>query len=379
MAYTELDDTLAVTKYRSKYWSEYVRMGGYKPYMGAGANSIITTLMELTDGGKDMILPLLGSLSGQGVGTALLVGSEEKLANFPFRTRPVWRRNAVIIKKSTIQKSNIELLEANKDALTIWSSDDMRRRVGQAFTTVAIDDTIYSEDMGAQNSVFYANATATQRNNYLLDNTNRVLFGASAANLVAGNYVNSLLNVSTGTGSWSAAMIDAMVDMAEYRDETLTPQRRAIRPYRVPDETGGDQYVLFVGSRTFNKLKADADIKVFNKDSRERTVQSNPYFNGSDLIWNNTIIHKVPEQRFVLAGVGAAGADVEMGFFCGAQALAVAWGQSPITTKRMDDDYGFIKGVGTEELRSIDKTFFKEAGAVGPGTQWGMITGHGAV
>jgi hypothetical protein len=43
------------------------------------------------------------------------------------------------------------------------------------------------------------------------------------------------------------------------------------------------------------------------------------------------------------------------------------WGQDPIPTQRKDDDYGFIKGVGTEELRSVDKTFFASTSAVGPG------------
>jgi hypothetical protein len=379
MAYTELDDALAITKWRNDYWQEYVRTSGYKRYMAASPNAIITATRELTDGGKDLVIPLIGSLSGGGTGSGLLTGAEERLGTFPFRTRPVWRRNAVVIKKSTVQKSNLELLNANKASLKIWSSDDMRRRMGLAFTTVAFDDTVYDEESGTQNAVYYANATATQKNNWLSDNYNRAIFGVSQANTVAGNAASSLANVDGTNDNWSAAMIDAMVDMAQYRDETLTPQRRALRPYRSESDDGEEMFVLFVGSRSFNKLKADPDIKAFNKDSRERTVASNPYFTGGDLIWNNVVIHKVPEQRFLLPGAGAGGVDVEMGFFCGAQALVVAWGQDPITTKRTDDDYQFIKGVGTEELRSIDKTFFKESNAVGPGTQWGTITGFGAV
>ena len=379
MAYTDLDNDLAVTKWRSKYWQEYVRMSGYARFMKESPNAIITTTMELIDGGKDLIIPLIGSLSGGGVGSGLLTGAEERLANFPFRTRPVWRRNGVVVKKSTLKKSNIELLEANKDSLKIWSSDDLRRRIGLAFTTVAFDDTVYNEETGAQNAVYYNNANATQRNNWLSDNYNRALFGISQSNTVVGNVASSLANVDTVNDTWSSGMIDALVDMAQYRDETASPQRRALRPYRSEGDDGREWFVLFVGTRAFNKLRQDPDIKAFNRDSREREVSKNPYFVGGDLEWNGVLIRKVPEQRFVLPGVGTAGADVEMGFFCGAQALVVAWGQEPITTQRRDDDYQFIKGVGTEELRSVDKTFFKEAGAVGPGTQWGCITAFGAV
>ena len=96
-------------------------------------------------------------------------------------------------------------------------------------------------------------------------------------------------------------------------------------------------------------------------------------FQGGDLIWDGVIIREITDLP-VLGAVGTAGANVAAGYLCGAQALVVAWGQDPKSTERKDDDYQFIKGVGTEELRSIDKTFFKETGAVGPGTQHGIVT-----
>lgn len=377
MAYTEAAPDLELTKWRSDYWTEYVNMSGYKRYMAASPNAIIMTARDLIEGGKDLVIPLVGSLKGQGTGTGLLTGAEERLDNYGFRTRPVWRRNAVVTKKSAVQKSVIDLLKANKDSLKIWSSDDLRERIGLALTAVAIDETAYNEEEGIGLQVPYADATPTQRNNWLSDNYNRALFGNAQANTVPGNVASSLANVDAANDTWSAAMIDAAVDMAQYRDRISG--RRAIRPYRSTGEDGNEWYVLFVGSRAFNKLKADPDIKAFNRESRERTVGDNPYFTGGDLEWNGVVIRKVPEQRFVLPGAGAAGVDVEMGFLCGAQALVVAWGQDPTSTVRRDDDYQFIKGVGTEELRSVDKTFFKETGAVGPGTQWGTITMFGAV
>lgn len=377
MAFSELATDLQLTKWRNTYWDEYVRMSGYKPYMSASPNAIITTSRELIDGGKDLIIPLFGSLKGKGTGAGLLTGAEERLANYPFRTRPVWRRNAVVVKKSTLALSEINVLNANKDSLKIWSADDMQERIGEALSVVAFDDTRYNEDDGLQNGVPWEEATSTQKNNWLTDNYNRALFGVAQSNTVAGNVASSLANVDNTNDRWSAAMITAAKNMARKRDRITG--RRGIRPYK-SGENGREYFVLFVDTDTFGVIAQDADIKAFNKDSIERSEKANPYFQGGDLIWNGVIIHEVPElTNTYLGGVGASSAKVSMGYLCGAQALVVAWGQDPKSTRRMDDDYQFINGVGTEELRSIDKTFFKESGAAGPGTQHGVVTVFGAI
>lgn len=375
MAYGDVTSDLELIKWQSDYWTEYVRETGFKPYMGSSMNSIIQTRRELIDGGKDLIISLVGSLKGRGTGAGLLTGNEEKVDTFAFRVRPVWRRNAIAVKKSMQQKSQIDILKANKDALKIWSSDDMRELIADAFSVMAEDDTRYNEDEGYGRQVPYAEATSTQRNNWLTDNSTRALFGITESNLVAGNMASSLATVDTTNDMWSSGMIDVAKGMARVRDRVNG--RRQVRPYRNGAD-GREYYVLFVGTRSFNRLRADADIKAFNKDSRERSVDSNPVFQSGDLIWNGVIIREIPELP-VLTGVGASSADVQPGYLCGAQALTVAWGQDPIATRRTDDDYQFIKGVGTEELRSIDKTFFKSTGAAGPGTQHGVVSVFGAV
>lgn len=377
MSYSEVPADLEVTKWESDYWTEYVRMSGFKPYMGASVNAIIQSNRDLIDGGKDIVIPLVGSLKGKGTGAGLLTGKEEKLSSFPFRTRPVWRRNAVTVKKSQQQKAAIDVLKANKDSLKIWSSDDMRELIVDAFSAVAIDEARYDEDEGRGLQVPYAEATATQKNNWLSDNYDRVLFGVSQSNTVAGNVASSLANVDLTNDKWSAAVIDEAKRMARLRDRANG--KRPVRPYRSEGEDGREWFVLFVDTLGFNVLKNDPDIKEFNKHAREKSAGSNPYFQGGDLEWNGVIIREVPEMVTTLPNAGASSADLSVGYLCGAQALVVAWGQDPKSTKRTDDDYGFITGVGTEELRSIDKTFFKNDGAVGPGTQHGVVTIFAAV
>ena len=378
MAYTEVQAEQERTIWDSSYWQEYVNMSGFKPYMGASPNALIMTNRELIDGGKDIIMSLVGSLKGRGTGAGLLTGAEERLSFYPFRTRPVWRRNAVVTKKSMVQKSVLDILKANKDSLKIWSSDDMRDTININLTTVAFDDTRYDEDSGVQNAVPYVEATATQRNNWLTDNANRALFGNSLANRVAGNVASSLANVTSPAGLWSAATITAAKGLARVRNR-VTGQR-AIRPWKA-DSDGREWFVLFVETAGFNRIKQDVDIKAFNREGIERTMTGNPYFQGGDLVWDGVIIREITDavDYWGLGAVGGGGATIAMGFLCGAQAMVVAWGQDPKSTERRDDDYQFIKGVGTEELRSIDKTFYKEAGAAGPGTQHGVVSIFAAV
>jgi len=378
MAYTQAQEQLELTKFRTAYWTEYVRETQFARYMGAADSApgaMFTTFRDLIDGGKDITVPLVGSLKGKGVGSGLLTGAEDKLDTFGMRVRPVWRRNAVVTKKSMIQLTFLDILRASKGALKTWSTDDMRERMIEAFSVVAEDESRFNDEMGIGKQVPYAEATATQRNNWLTDNYNRALFGVTQANTVAGNMAASLANVDNVNDLWSSTMIDAAIDIAESRDRFAG--KRSLRPYRV-GEDGYSGYVLWVPTRGFNRLRQDPDIKAFNRESIERRQDANPYFTGGDLMWNGVIIKKVPEMP-VLTGVGAASADVAPGYLCGAQALAITWGQDPIPTKRADDDYGFIKGVGTEELRGIDKTFFKQTGDAGPGQQHGIVSMFGAV
>src|SRR5581483_1022599 len=117
MAYSAVDNVstdLDLLKWQSQYWQEYVRESGFNPYMGASVNSIIQTKRELINGGMDLIVPLVASLKGRGTGAGLLTGNEEAVDYFSFRSRPYWRRNAVVVKKSQQQKAAIDILQANK-------------------------------------------------------------------------------------------------------------------------------------------------------------------------------------------------------------------------------------------------------------------------
>ena len=113
---------------------------------------------------------------------------------------------------------------------------------------------------------------------------------------------------------------------------------------------------MFVPSLVFRDLMLDPVIinalqYAWNRGS------DNPLFTAGDILYDGVIIREIPELP-VTAGVGTAGrVDAGASYLCGAQAIGIAWAQRTkvITNTR---DYGFMHGVGVEEIRGVQKLRF---------------------
>lgn len=353
MTTTTLATASRVQKWAADYFVEYVRDSGFKPYMGKGSNSIIVAKHELASGGKTVNIPLITRLTGNGVtGSSALVGNEEALGNYNHAITVDWKRNAVEIKKPELHWTEMDLLAAARDALKVWSMDDLRDDIIAAFQSVG--------------GVAFGDATAAQRDAWLDANIDRVLFGKTKSNFSttapAGgatyDHSGSLANIDSTNDKLTAAAVSLMKRIAK----TASPH---IRPTRV---AGGREYfVMFANSLCFRDLKEDATMAQANREARERGVDSNPIFQDGDLIYDGVIIREIPEIG-VIAGAGASSIDVAPVFLCGAQALGVAWGQEPKVTQKTETDYGFVQGRGIEECRGVEKLVFN-------GKDHGVVTG----
>ena len=83
----------------------------------------------------------------------------------------------------------------------------------------------------------------------------------------------------------------------------------------------------------------------------------NPLFTAGDILYNGVIIREIPEMPVIPLVFTAGGIDVAMSAFCGAQALGVAWAQRMKSTTNTRD-YGYMHGVGIQEMRGIGKLRF---------------------
>ena len=357
MATTTINSGSIVTKYESKYFKEFVRESGFNPYMGTSPMSPFVVKRQLIDKGQVINIPLVSALNGDGKGTGTLVGNEESLANSSYDVKPFWHRHAVLVDKQQAHIGSFDVKSAARDMLKIWDMDDLRDQIILALSATAENSGSYDALNGHAKQVYLQDATTAQKNAFAARGQYRLLFGAAESNYNA-TWATALATVGSGD-ELGRAEISLMKKMARRRVKGTYP---SIRPIRV---AGGREYfICFTGSDNFAKLKAD--METVNLDGRPRDVGANPVFQDGDLEYDGVIIREIPE---ILSGTSAGlSANQQAAYFCGAQALGIAWGQTPRATERKEDDYGFQYGKGTESLWAAEKLIFNDL-------DHGMITG----
>lgn len=366
MAEVQLANVSERSVWKRDFLKSYTRMSGFSPYMGRSSSSIIRILSELrNEAGATINVPLILELRGRGVeGAEVLEGNEEEMENYGDQVKVNWKRNGVVVPKSTSFKTEIDLLNAARERLVIWAKNKLRDDMIAALQSIIIPGTADADGSpGADTAVRYELATAGQRNTYLANNIDRILFGVTTANSSSGNWLTSLGNVDTTNDKMSASVIDIAKSLA--KRTTNATNGMAINPYQSDATAGREWYVMFMGSDAFAQATRDPLIAQADRDARERGVDSNPIFQGGDRIYNGVILREIPELQ-PLVGVGAAGAAVDRSFLCGAGALTLAYGQDPTPKTDRDRDYGFRPAVAIEELRGQKKTSFL-------GVNYGMV------
>jgi hypothetical protein len=371
MAVTTVDSNNKLIKFTKEINREYVRENLFSPYMGTSLNSIFRVRNELKSGGEQMNIPLVTRLTGAGVSTGTLVGNEEKIDNYGMRVWLEWARHAVVTNKAESQKDSADIFGEAKPLLSDWGKELQRDELIAALMALPSES---QPSAGVRvNGIQYDLATATQRNTWNQDNSDRVLYGAATSNYNA-THATALANCDTTNDTLTAANLATLKRVAM----GASPK---IRPFKTRD--GYEYYVAFAGLNTFRDLKNS--LQTVNKDARPREgngVDKNPLFQDGDQIYDGIIVRQVPEiSSFVtnvwtsLKTAGASSARVEPVFLCGQQAAAFAWGQMAKPTFRKEDDYGFITGTGIEMAYGVSKIFKKHPNTGTKLVQFGMATG----
>ena len=333
MALTTARTGLTPQIWDDKFFMEYVRENRFKRYMGTDENSIIQLKDELTKKQGDKVtFAAVNKLAGAGVtGNTTLEGNEEALDTRSMAVTVAPLRHAVAVTNWDEQKSAIELRDTAKMALKLWSMEKMKTAIITA--------------LGSINGVAYADASAAQRNAWMVDNVDRVLVGKLKSNYSA-THATALANIDNTDDKLTPEAVSLMKRIAQ----TASP---AIKPIRLNEDE--EWFVLFANSRAFRDFSLNSTVTQANRDARQRGMD-NPLFTGGSLVWDGVIVREIPEIG-VLTGVGAGSIDVAPVYLCGAQAVGVAWAQRTKTTTQVSD-YGFRNGVGLQEMRGIEKLIF---------------------
>jgi N4-gp56 family major capsid protein len=323
----------------SDFFTEYVRKNQFARYMGTTMGAMIQVREDLTrKAGDTVVFPTVRRLVGAGVsGNTVLEGNEEILNARSLNLVVSAFRHAVAVSDWDEQKSVIDLREAAREALMVWELEKMRNDIITSLEAITADNNV---------QVSYAAATAGQRNTWMVNNADRVLFGASKSNAVSGVMATALLTIDNTADKMTAAT----VTLAKRIARTASPR---IRPISVNDDE--EWFVMFMPSLPFRDLMQDPVIVNTLQYAWDRG-RDNPLFTAGDILYNGVIIREVPEMP-IIAGAGTGGIDVAMSALCGAQALGVAWAQRMKSTTNVRD-YSFFHGIGISEMRGIGKLRF---------------------
>jgi len=333
---------LTVQNWDAKYFKEALNASIFKPYMGTKENSIIQLKEDLTKKkGDSVTFALVNKLSGAGTeASATLEGNEEDMDSRSFKVTITQYRNAVRIPVLEEQFSAIPLREAGKSVLMDWSMEKVRDQVITA--------------LGSILGVAYGSASEANKDIWLADNADRVLFGAAVGNNAANDHSAALLTLDNTADKLSASALSLMKRLAK----TASPKIRPLKPRK-----GGvtsDSYVLFAPSLLVRDLAADSTFTQANREARQRG-KLNPIFAGADYIYDNIAIIEV-EDIPVISGAGAGGIDVAGCYLCGAQAVGYAIAKRA-QTKEEEFDYGDKQGIAVRHWHKIEKMLYGSGAA----------------
>jgi hypothetical protein len=372
MALTTIQANNKLIKFTQGVNREWVRENLFAPYMGESITAIIRKRMELTSGGEQMNIPLVARLAATAVGSGALAGNEESIDNYGMRAWLDWARNAVKTNKAEKQKDSSAIFDVARPLLSDWLKELTRDEIIDslyALPTESAPAGLGSAAGQRVNGILFDAATAAQRNTWVVDNVDRVLFGKLVSNYSA-TFATATANLDTTDDKCNRAAMRLL----KRRAKLANPK---IRPFKVTD--GREYYVAFHGSRTFRDLKVD--LETINKDARPREangVSKNPIFQDGDLLDDGVIHREVPEidtrvpTFYATAGNGGT-TEVRPVWMCGQSAVVMAYGQMAKPTQLDNTDYQFNQGVGIETAYGVGKMFKKTTG--GLLKEWGIATG----
>jgi len=375
MAVTTVSSNNKLIVFRKEVTREYIRQNLFAPYIGTELTAIIRVINDLKKGGEQINIPLIARLKNQPISTGTLVGNEESIDNYGDRMWIDWARNAVRLPRSEEQKSSVDLFGQARPLLDDWGKELQRDEIIDAFYAVPLASTapvgLGSVNGQRVNGALFDGATAAQRNTWLTDNADRVLFGGAQGNLSAGNWATSAANITSAMTA-SAASLNKMKRLAKKANPRL-------RPYKL--KNGREYFVVFAGSNPFRDLQNDTTVITANTQSRPREgdgLDKNPLFQDGDLLYNGMIIREVPELDVRLpttyTTAGSAGIQIAPIFLCGQSAMAWAWGRMPTPTFLKEDDYQFFRGVGVMMAYGMKK--IAKANPTNNYKEWGVFTGY---
>lgn len=336
-------DAIARKEFNEGVFEEYLDKMAYTPFMGTNSEAIIHVNEDLSRKKGDAVtFNFEEALDGEGVeGDSTMEGNEEQLNYFGQQVVLNRFKNAVRTRgKLSDQRFAFEIMGRLRPALTRWLAQKGESKISDAYSAVA-------------SGLIYGDASAAQRNTWHDNNSDRVLYGASTANFVAGDHAASLANVD-GTND---ILSTGIISLAKRLAQRSNPK---IRPIKI--EGGEEWYLMFVDELASRDLKEGTAWQQAQREAQLRG-RDNPIFTGMLGTWDGVILKEAP-KTLNLAGVGAGSINVANNVLVGAQSILWAQGGEDggqqVSMVEEKFDYGNKTGVQIASMYEVEKAFFND-------------------
>ena len=353
MADTRAATGLTVQQWDDQFFTEYFQGNEFSELYGTNENSVIQVKENLTKKkGDSVTFALLNRLkNSETTGTDVLEGKEEDLVSRSHKVTVNKRRHGVRTGEMDEQVSAISLRDATKPALQTWAEENTRDKIIVA--------------LGSIDGVAYASASEVQKDAWLANNADRVLFGKVKANNSGNDHSASLANVDSTNDTLTRSAVDLMKRMA-------TVASPKIRPIKDPGN-GKRYYIVYAHPYAFRDLRADLEGVL---DDTTAAGEAAKLFQGGDLMWSGCIIKELLDMP-VYTGVGNSSIDVAPVYLLGAQAVGYAIARRWKTISK-EFDYGDKYGVAIDGIDGFAKLRFGTADDSDTGNTKdnGCVTGY---
>lgn len=370
MAFSTIPNSVVPQKWLNTFIKDYQRGNYYSPFMKRDSTGAIMKIDGLGRAMGDTVnIPHVASTAFAGAeDCAILEGNEPAafFGNDVVKLKLV--RDARVLQECTTWKTPLDLFDAVRNTIKQAFIRKLNNDINEQLKGVVVAGSGTGVDRAADTVIKYADANATQRNAYLVANTDRIVAGKnSTANKTSGVFATMINALTVADDRMTADLLMKAVRMAEQTDAAAAGDAQGakltIAPLTYDEDNGEEGYVFFCTSRQFRDLQNDPVIYNANKDAGPRN-DNNRIFTGESLLYSGVLIKKVP--TLTALAVNASSVQIDAGFLCGQAAVAVAWAMSP-TPIMNDADYGSSKGVGLKEVRGVKKISYY-------GRQNGVVT-----
>ena len=340
----------------AEFFTEYFQENRFSDLMGTDENSVIQVKENLSKGtGDSLTFALVNKLSNQATtGSNILEGNEEDISSRSFRLYVEKYRNAVRVPEMEEIKSAIDLRQAGRAILMDWAKEHTRDLIIEALESI--------------NGTAYADADETARDAWLVDNADRVLFGAAIGNNASNDHSAALAQIDNTSDKLTPGALSLMKRMALKKRTDGAPK---VRP--VTDKGNGKRYYIAMAHPLLMRdLRSNTTI---TQAQREVSLQmeNSRLFEGGDIVWDGIIVKEVDDFNTISNGTIDCGRCVLMG----AQAVGVAYGKR-WRTRTKEFDYGDKYGIAVDGIYGVKKMRFGKSAAsdTGDTIDHGTVTGY---